>query len=393
MSAHSASMDANLLIHLALYLGAALAAVFLLSLFTGVHIIPNNRVGIVEKLWSLRGQVREGRLMVLGGETGYQASVLRGGIYFCYWRWQYRIHKVPLTVIPQGKIGYVFARDGEPLGPSRRSPGWCPATISRTPTPSLTGEGNSSGSAASAAGSGRSSAKACMPSTWCCSSSSPKRRSTASPWTTAANRRRSTSGGKSCGPAAASIRSSSAWPDRSGAKAEPRRNRGRHDRHRHRARRPFRRTGRDHRPRRRRRSAGPKLPQQLPGHRGLPPRRRPTRPAICPADRRHLLHQPLVRHGGVDPQDDRPDRLRRRGRQLLRQAGAGPLRPRVPPRRAGGRGLARRVDQDALPRQIPFQHLRRPRPPRADHELRAALDHRPHRDAPLRRIAASRSTW
>ena len=57
--------------------------------------------------------------MVLGGETGYQASVLRGGVYFFFWRWQYRIHKVPLTVIPQGKIGYVFARDGEPLKPEQ----------------------------------------------------------------------------------------------------------------------------------------------------------------------------------------------------------------------------------------------------------------------------------
>ena len=45
--------------------------------------------------------------------------MLRGGIYFLYWIWQYRIHKVPLTIIPQGKIGYVFARDGEPLKPEQ----------------------------------------------------------------------------------------------------------------------------------------------------------------------------------------------------------------------------------------------------------------------------------
>ena len=32
---------------------------------------------------------------------------------------QYRIHKAPLTIVPQGKIGYVFARDGEPLVPSQ----------------------------------------------------------------------------------------------------------------------------------------------------------------------------------------------------------------------------------------------------------------------------------
>ena len=34
---------------------------------------------------------------------------------------QYRVHKMPLVTIPQGKIGYVFARDGRPLGRRRRS--------------------------------------------------------------------------------------------------------------------------------------------------------------------------------------------------------------------------------------------------------------------------------
>lgn len=85
----------------------------------GFRYIPNNRVGIVEKLWSSKGSVREGRLIVLGEEAGYQAAVLRGGLYFGYFPWQYRIHKVPLTVVSQGKIGYVFARDGEPLLPQQ----------------------------------------------------------------------------------------------------------------------------------------------------------------------------------------------------------------------------------------------------------------------------------
>ena len=53
--------------------------------------------------------------------------------------------------------------------------------------------------------------------------------------------------------------------------------------------------------------------------------RRPPRSAVCAADRRHLLHQPLVRHGRVDPQDGRADRLCRRGRQLLRPDRARPL--------------------------------------------------------------------
>jgi uncharacterized membrane protein YqiK len=41
--------------------------------------------------------------------------LLRGGIHFGYWPWQYRIHKTSLTIVTQGKIGYVFARDGQPV--------------------------------------------------------------------------------------------------------------------------------------------------------------------------------------------------------------------------------------------------------------------------------------
>jgi len=85
----------------------------------GMRYIPNNRVGIVEKLWSPKGSVTEGRIIALGGEAGFQADLLRGGIHFGLWRWQYRIHKVPLVTVTQGKIGYVYARDGEPLLPSQ----------------------------------------------------------------------------------------------------------------------------------------------------------------------------------------------------------------------------------------------------------------------------------
>ena len=81
----------------------------------GLRYISNNRVGIVEKLWSSKGSVPEGGIIALDGEAGFQAEVLRGGLHFGLWRWQYRIHKVPLVTVPQGKIGYVYARDGEPL--------------------------------------------------------------------------------------------------------------------------------------------------------------------------------------------------------------------------------------------------------------------------------------
>ncbi len=81
--------------------------------------IPNQKVGVVEKLWSRAGSVSEGRIIALNGEAGFQADLLRGGLHFGYWRWQYRVHTMPLVTIPQGKIGYVYARDGEPLPPSQ----------------------------------------------------------------------------------------------------------------------------------------------------------------------------------------------------------------------------------------------------------------------------------
>jgi uncharacterized membrane protein YqiK len=96
-----------------------LAALIAAALLSGLRYIPNNRVGIVEKLWSHKGSVPEGRLIALSGEAGFQADLLRGGAHFGLWCWQYRIHKVNLVTVPQGKIGYVYARDGEPLEPSQ----------------------------------------------------------------------------------------------------------------------------------------------------------------------------------------------------------------------------------------------------------------------------------
>jgi uncharacterized membrane protein YqiK len=85
----------------------------------GMRYIPNNRAGVVEKLWSPRGSVGEGRIIALGGEAGFQAELLRGGLHFGYWFWQYRIHRVGLVTVAQGKIGYVYARDGESLPASQ----------------------------------------------------------------------------------------------------------------------------------------------------------------------------------------------------------------------------------------------------------------------------------
>jgi uncharacterized membrane protein YqiK len=85
----------------------------------GLRYIPNNFVGIVEKLWSRSGSVPDGRIIAIHDEAGFQSDLLRGGFHFGLWRWQYRLHRVPLVTIPQSRIGYVYARDGEPLEPSQ----------------------------------------------------------------------------------------------------------------------------------------------------------------------------------------------------------------------------------------------------------------------------------
>lgn len=95
----------------------AVGILVLLVMFSGIRFIPNNRVGIVEKLVSGRGSVKSG-FIALNGEAGFQPSVLRGG-WHLFTPFQYRIHSVPLVTIPQGKVGYIFARDGQPLSPTQ----------------------------------------------------------------------------------------------------------------------------------------------------------------------------------------------------------------------------------------------------------------------------------
>ncbi|HVI91099.1 MAG TPA: hypothetical protein VM659_22565 [Dongiaceae bacterium] len=89
-------------------------ALLVLNRIAGVvRYIPNNRIAIVEKLWSFGGSIESG-LIALHGEAGFQPDVRRGGFQF-FLPFQYRLHEANLVTIPQGEIGYVFARDGQTL--------------------------------------------------------------------------------------------------------------------------------------------------------------------------------------------------------------------------------------------------------------------------------------
>lgn len=88
----------------------------ILILLSGIRFIPNNRVGLIEKRFGTKS-VKSG-LIALNGEAGYQPRVLRGGLHYLM-PIQFVVHVMPLVTISQGKIGYIFARDGKQLDPSQ----------------------------------------------------------------------------------------------------------------------------------------------------------------------------------------------------------------------------------------------------------------------------------
>src|SRR5205814_3426712 len=96
---------------------AVVVFLFCLPRLLGIVYIPHTQVGIIEKIWSSKGSLREGQIIARNGEAGYQAKFLRGGIHFGLYPWQYRIHKEPLVVVAEGKMAYIYARDGVPLEP------------------------------------------------------------------------------------------------------------------------------------------------------------------------------------------------------------------------------------------------------------------------------------
>ena len=103
--------------HIALIALAVIAGLVLLRLSGAVRYMPNDRIGIPEKLWSFGGSI-DGGFIALNGEAGYQPDIIRGGLHF-FVPFQYSLHTANLVTIPQGQIGYVFARDGKALPPTQ----------------------------------------------------------------------------------------------------------------------------------------------------------------------------------------------------------------------------------------------------------------------------------
>lgn len=100
---------------------AILGLLFLLALIpvlVGAVLIRERQVGIVVKKFG-GGALEPGRLIALKGEAGYQADTLAPDLHFGYFRWQYRILKAAVMVVPQGEIALIVAADGASIPAER----------------------------------------------------------------------------------------------------------------------------------------------------------------------------------------------------------------------------------------------------------------------------------
>jgi len=91
---------------------------FVLRVFFGMVIVPEDKVGLVTKKFVLFGEFKElpdGRIIATRREAGFQARTLAPGLYWWMWPWQYGVEMISFVVIPEGKIGLVLSNDGNEL--------------------------------------------------------------------------------------------------------------------------------------------------------------------------------------------------------------------------------------------------------------------------------------
>jgi uncharacterized membrane protein YqiK len=95
---------------------------FVLRVFFGMVIVPEDKIGLVTKKFVLFGtdkSLPDGRIIATKGESGYQAQTLAPGLYWGKWIWQYNVDMTPFTIIPEGKIGLVLSKDGKEIPTGR----------------------------------------------------------------------------------------------------------------------------------------------------------------------------------------------------------------------------------------------------------------------------------
>jgi uncharacterized membrane protein YqiK len=95
---------------------------FVLRVFFGMVIVPEDKIGLVTKKFVLFGtdkSLPDGRIIATKGEAGYQAKTLAPGLYWGMWIWQYTVDMSGFTIIPEGKIGLVLSKDGQEIPTGR----------------------------------------------------------------------------------------------------------------------------------------------------------------------------------------------------------------------------------------------------------------------------------
>lgn len=88
---------------------------FILRVFFGLVIVPEDKIGLVTKKFVLWGENKEltgDRIIATKGEAGLQARTLSPGLHWFMWPWQYSVDMQSFIVIPEGHIGLVSAKDG-----------------------------------------------------------------------------------------------------------------------------------------------------------------------------------------------------------------------------------------------------------------------------------------
>ncbi|WP_166923594.1 SPFH domain-containing protein [Flavobacterium poyangense] len=95
---------------------------FVLRVFFGMVIVPEDKIGLVTKKFVLFGtdkSLPDGRIIATKGEAGFQAQTLAPGLYWGMWIWQYTVDMTSFTLIPEGKIGLVLSKDGKEIPTGR----------------------------------------------------------------------------------------------------------------------------------------------------------------------------------------------------------------------------------------------------------------------------------
>ena len=101
--------------NLAWIFGSIIFFILLGKTVFGWVFISASKSGLVEKKWSLRGDLPIGRIIATNGEAGVQADLLAPGLHFWKWWWMYSIEQIDAILIPTGKIGVVKAENGQSL--------------------------------------------------------------------------------------------------------------------------------------------------------------------------------------------------------------------------------------------------------------------------------------